>query len=423
MKDRVLIFSGCEYSLDNKGDHAMLLGLVNLLTNIDSNLEIIVYAMEKGALKQVPHTKERLSPEVVILKNTSSLDTTTNRLKLLFNGILFLLTYILYYLFGTRVFRKDSPVLGFFNHIQNARALFFSGGGYVNSLWWRDGLYSKTFAALVAKISGVPVVLTSQGFGPFTHRLDKWVARLLFQISTMIGTRDEESIKTAASICKSCGKKAVLTWDDAIRVPPSKPKDSADLSLFTNAEYITVNFRNSSSYHPNYPIALEEFAKLLDTILDRTRMPAVFIPISFHENDNDISSALAITQYLKNKQGIFVVKNQTTPEILKWIISKSTLSIGVSYHFLLFSLSQNIPSIAIHCDPYYQKKHKGLFELYNIQNLAFSIKQNQEILDHVLYLLSNSGPLRSKLARRNTELKSQLTITEKKIAEILSHAS
>jgi polysaccharide pyruvyl transferase WcaK-like protein len=381
---KILIASGCEYSLNNKGDQAMLEGLVGWLKEVDPHSEITAYEMTPGALSPIKAVRPFPSPERFMLgipgqHHGSKFQMLIARIRTIFRGIVFIARFFLYKLIGTRL-QKESYLHGFFHQILSADVLFFSGGGYVNGLWWSDGLYSKTFPALVARLAGVSVILTSQGLGPFQHPLDRFVAWLLFSSCVVIGVRDGEFSKTTVkSISSQSIARVINTGDDALLVSAASKLEITSIFLTegipnTANELIVVNLRDSSSYQAGYEKPPFDIAAVvLDELLEHPGRHVVFVPISYHSEDGDRESASKIMKSMHHYDRASIISGQYSPSIIKGIIGQAHIAIGTSYHFLLFALSQNIPVLALYQDAYYKQKLEGLCAMYGQQQYCISL--------------------------------------------------
>jgi polysaccharide pyruvyl transferase WcaK-like protein len=381
---KILIFSSCEYSLRNKGDHAMLEGLVGWLKEVDLYSEIIAYEMTPGALSPINEVRPFPSPEQFMLgipgqHHGSSSQTLIARIRTILRGIVFIARFFLYKLIGTRL-QKESYLHGFFHQILSANALFFSGGGYINGVWWSDGLYSKTFPALTARLAGVPVILTSQGLGPLQHPLDRFVAWLLFSNCAVIGVRDGKYSKsTVNSIASKSTDRVINTGDDALLVSAASKLEIASILRTegipdTANELIVVNLRDSSSYQTGYakpPFAIA--AAVLDELLEHPSRHVVFVPISYHSEDGDRESASKIMKSMRHYDRGSIIIGEYSPSIIKGIIGQAHIAIGTSYHFLLFALSQSIPALALYQNPYYKQKLEGLCAMYGQEQYCISL--------------------------------------------------
>lgn len=381
----ILIFSSCEYSLNNKGDQAMLEGLISWQKEVDPNSDLTAYEMTPGALAAITGIRPFPSPERYMLgisgqHTDNSVMALVARLRTLIRGFGFLFRFLIYKLSGTRLL-KESYITGFFHQILKADALFFSGGGYLNGVWWADGLYSKVFPALVARMAGVPIVLVSQGLGPFSHPVDRLVAWILFSISSAIGVRDgEQSQKVVYAISKNPASRIVYTGDDALLVAPAPTHEVAAILRFEGVpevatELIAVNLRDSSAYKGGYakpPFAL--VAEVLDELLEHPGKHVIFVPISYHCEDGDPQSARQILRHMRHSKRATVINGVYSPSIIKGILAQTKIAIGTSYHFLLFALSQNIPVVALYQNPYYRQKLEGLCSMYNQEHRCLNLE-------------------------------------------------
>lgn len=413
----VLIFSGCEYSLNNKGDQAMLEGLVSWLKEADPRSELTAYEMMPGALAHVTGVYPSPSPERYMLgisgqHTADSLTALVARLRTLIRGFGFISRFLIYKLSGTRLL-KESYLTGFFRQIVNADALLFSGGGYLNGVWWANGLYSKVFPALVARIAGVPVVLVSQGLGPFHHPVDRFVARMLFSVSSAIGVRDgERSQKVVLSIARRSASRVVHTGDDSLLVAPAPVHEVATVLRFEGVpehatELIAVNLRDSSTYMAGYakpPFAM--VAQILDELLEHPGRHVIFVPISYHSEDNDSESARRIMNHMRHSERATVINGEQRPSVIKGILAQAQIVIGTSYHFLLFALSQNIPVVALYQNPYYRQKLEGLCAMYGQEHRCISLEgiSADALRKSVQDVLDRRGLIATALSKRNGEL-------------------
>lgn len=432
---KILVFSSCEYSLKNKGDQAMLEGIVGWLKKIEPQLEIVTYEMVNGALSTINGVRPFPSPELFMLglpgqHKGSPLQTIIARIRTILRGVLFIMRFFLYRIIGTR-FQKESYLHGFFHQLLSADALFFSGGGYVNGVWWADGLYSKTFPALAARLVGVPIILTSQGIGPFKQPLDRFVAWLLFSSCKIIGVRDGDFSKTIVnSISTKSTNKVINTGDDAVLVSPASNLEIA--SIFqtegipkTASELIAVNLRDSSSYQDGYskpPFAIT--AAVLDELLEQSgSRHVVFIPISYHEEDGDRESAAKIMQKMHHSDRATIISGQYSPSIIKGIIAQSHVAIGTSYHFLLFALSQHIPALGLYQNAYYKQKLKGLFMMYMQKQYCLDLEgiSTEALEESAQILLNNRNTIHTNLLKTNRILNTSFTDAHNVIRKLITN--
>ncbi len=379
----------------------MLLGIVNLLQEHAEHIPVVLNAINPPGFEDQMSCQIVWSPELYFITKTNSLSTKSPTLKRLFSCLLtgWLMINFKLFLLTSKCFIRDNSVLGFYSRLQQTKALILTGGGYINSIWWLDGLHAKTCISLLARMAKVPVILTSQGLGPYPNNIDKCIAKKLFRGADFIGVRDAEGSGAMVSAIAP-DIRFYHTGDDSLLLKNLAIERIADirkdLGIPEGKILIGVNLRDSSSYDPLYKLSSHEpYANLLDALVDTYDAHIVFVPISYHATDSDVENATAIDKYMRSKGSTTVITSALTPVEIKSLVSTFDYSIGISYHFLLFSLSQGIPSIGIYRNSYYQQKLSGLFNIYGTPQycIDFSTIQRDgiaaifsQLIDHNLQL-------------------------------------
>lgn len=95
--------------------------------------------------------------------------------------------------------------------IGNCDAVVFGGGSLFTDVESVYACYLWFLHAFVARLFRKPVILASQGMGPYKTRTGEWCARWVARHSAFISVRDEESAKRVASW--GLGHKCVQTFD------------------------------------------------------------------------------------------------------------------------------------------------------------------------------------------------------------------
>jgi len=427
---KILLFSSCSSSLRNKGDYAMLLGMVQQLSTLQPGAELILYARGEE-LFQVQGTRGFWSPERYFSDLTKGHDaqgvvgSTWARLRVLARGLRFLGHFAVFRLTGPR-FLRNSSYVGFFSHMLDARAVVLTGGGYLNSLWWLYGLYAKAFVIILSRFLGIPVLLTGQSIGPFTNALDRFVVRLVLNCATVIGLREEQSREVLKGFGRSISSKIVITGDDALWLQRAEKTELQELFMKENipldTELVGVNLRDSSKYGNNYQQPkFEKFAKVLDHIVAVGNRHIVFIPISYHGGDDDRKSAAEVVDRMKYSERVTIVKGEYGPSEIKALIGSMYCVIGTSYHFSLFALSQSVPAVGIYQDSYYELKLKGLFNLYGLDRYAVDVscEEIEVLMAKTQEMLLHRDDVVSELRQRNEQIYTNVMSVRESFQNIL----
>jgi polysaccharide pyruvyl transferase WcaK-like protein len=417
------------YSTRNKGDHAMLLGLLNLIKLTDDSLIPVVYSTNTDLLKKYIQVEVAASPELYFFKfsrrhkSRNSFYQILFRVRAFWRGFVFLAGFFIFHNTGVSLLKKKY-CREFFARIQTCRAIIFSGGGYINSLWWLEGFYAKLFPVILAKWLGIPVFLTSQGIGPFRHPLDKLVAAFLFSKADLIGVRDtEKSIKVLENLGIDTTAKIVWTGDDSLLLDSCSDLHIENifksLGIPQGKILVGVNFRDGSVYASDFASPdFQLYANLLDGALDKDNIHVIFIPISYNCADDDRKSAENIADKMRCSKNITIINDEYSPSELKGIIGAMNFVVGTSYHFNLFAMAANVPAVGIYPDAYYKQKLQGLFSLYKMEDYCFALsKSNVSALGAEIQLLLSERDLCSDKLRGTNSI---MSATIQKSHELLA---
>lgn len=404
----ILIFGGITHK--NRGDLAMMNGLFAHLRHISPTIEPILYSWNLEVSRRTFDVECRRSPDLSISKQFVK---RSGRILALVDIARFVLNFALFHFVGYRVARIfTSPnLLKFFAQLSRASAVVIHGSGSFNSYWWYDWVYPKTACAIVARIAGKPVLLTSQGVGPFENILDKLVASTFFRMSAFLGVRDADK---SAGVMRKLGARSARIWqtgDDALLCPELSDNEIIALldaeGLNCKEMLIGVNIRDASAYSSNScEKGVDNLAASLAAIASRHKARLVFIPISYDKLDDDRKSAEIIASMIGNDTPVTIVQNERSAAELRALISRMYICVGISYHFLLFALSANVPAVGLFRNNYYRQKQTGLLDLFDqhencIDVTGASVDDLTEKLDHLIDERSN---LSLKLERANSQL-------------------
>lgn len=354
---------------DNEGDLAMMRGLIGWL-------ERHGYAGRIRLLTRNPERSQRdfgipcdLSHDTALLASPAG--QPVGRVRLAWRGLGFLVQVLL---------RNHAPAAwcarlippvnrAAIERLAGSAAVIVHGSGSFNSVFWRGWLYPKAITALALRTLGVPLVMTSQGIGPFDHPLDRWMARRFFRIARVCGVRDGDTSRAVALALGAPPDRVVHTGDDAELLPPA---DDTAVSAALRTEGVPldrplfgVNFRDAASYAAGYAdTGHATLAAALDQLIEASGTHVVFLPITYDPADDDRASADRVVNLMKHADRTTVVRARHDAATLRGIASRCTALAGTSYHALLFSLGADVPSLALTKNAYYAAKHEGLLRWF-----------------------------------------------------------
>lgn len=387
----ILILGGVTH--DNRGDLAMMERLFFELRQLSRSIVPILYSWNPERSRAAFNVECRPSPDLDI---SPQFTTKSSRLLAIIDIAWFVLRFALFRFVSYRVARlfTNSRLLAFFSQLSRASAVIVHGSGSFNSYWWHDWVYPKTACAIAARLAGKPVLMTSQGVGPFDHILDRMVAGLFFRTATFLGVRDADR---SANVILHLGAPADRIWqtgDDALLLPVLS---EAEVEALLEAEelphaelLIGVNVRDASNYSSQFhESGLGTLATALAEVAVRHRARLVFIPISYDPWNDDRKSAEALAAAIGERAPVTIVRNERSAAELRTLIGHMSICVGTSYHFLLFALSGNVPSIGLYRNAYYRQKQTGLFGLFGeaewcIDGLLTSAAELTERMEHLI---------------------------------------
>jgi polysaccharide pyruvyl transferase WcaK-like protein len=170
-----------------------------------------------------------------------------------------------------------------------------------------------------------------------------------------------------------------------------------------------INFRNASSYHPDFcDHGYEIIAEALDRIINKHAFHIVFIPVTYDTQDDDRKSAAEVIRYMKHSSHVTNISGVYDGTVIRGLIDRMTLVAGSSYHFLLFALSQTLPTLALTKNEYYRAKHKGLMSLYEQEDHLIHMAEasSEDVVANIENLLYHQNDIRQKLQERQVILES-----------------
>lgn len=254
-------------------------------------------------------------------------------------------------LFGRDQFKID---------VSNFDALYVAGGGNLNSNYTSHVLnmylLTKKFKNLKKYVEFRP-----QSIGPFYGKsrfLIEYLVKNIVKYSDRFYVRELLSLE----YLKSKGIETHLQRDDAWNL-----EIDSSIQLPSN-NYVGICIRPWKEMN-----LLTNYVQELTKRLIRMNFSPLFIPIAYGGNKKYIDNV-----FLKGKvEGVFlddlVDVYSLTPEKIKGIISKCIFTIGMSYHFNVFSLSSGVPSGALYMDEYYKIKNLGLYKAFGNPDLVFKV--------------------------------------------------
>jgi len=320
-------------------------------------------------------------------------------------------------LFNARRLRKNKkPIFlsddgkRFLENLKDADLLFNVGGGNINSIRRLGSLYDKFLTYVLCRTFRVPIILSGQTIGPFYGRFHKRLANFALNGVNVITLREKFS-KTVLEQIGVTKPLIKVTADDSTLLPPASLKRVKEVFL---KEKIT-------RYHPliginmiKLPIFISTklkkakrlLAEIADYLISRYDARIVFVPMQYIRVADDRIAASEVLKLMKHKDKARIIMHEYDDRTIKSVIGQMDLAIGLRYHFIVFAVNSQVPSIGIYLNDYYSMKIRGILDLMGQEKYACGIEEIsiKDLINLVEDVLSNKEAIRKKLEERTKEL-------------------
>lgn len=188
-----------------------------------------------------------------------------------------------------------------------------------------------------------------------------------------------------------------------VKLPPQM-KDHQTVAINISPA-VTLNAQNKELLYENY-------ATLIEKILQESNMSVVLLPHVYAENDfsqEDLLEASRIKGYFKDNDRVFIVSDFYTSRELKYIISQCRFLFTARTHASIAGYSSGIPTIVIG----YSIKARGIaldlfgtYEKYVVECQRFTSRN--DLADSYDFLLKNENSIKEILRQKNAELSNKV---------------
>lgn len=255
--------------------------------------------------------------------------------------------------------KKGSDVF----HIKQTDVLVsLCGEDFFSDNWHWFACILPFLQCLGAFITKRPLIVLAQTFGPFEHRLNRWLVRFCLSRAKLVTARDANSFEILNRI--GISGNSYLTSDLAFLLEPD-PIDNViqehkELQKIVDREFIGISvsklFGNSVfSYIKDegqrHEIFFNVMALALDNIVERYGMPLVFVPQVTIPENNDREAAKAVVQRMKYKDQAIILEDDYTASAIKAVIGRLKFFVGCRMHALIAAVSQGVPTLALAYSP------------------------------------------------------------------------
>jgi polysaccharide pyruvyl transferase CsaB len=329
-----IVISGY-YGFGNAGDEAMLSAMIEVLTELASNIKITVLSG---------------NPE----------DTRRR------HGV-------------AAVYRLNYPEIA--RALSRSQLLISGGGSLLQDVTSERSLYYYLSIMMLAKKLGTPVMLYAQGIGPVQGTLARSAMRYIGNMVDLITVRDEGSLEELTRL-RVVNPPICVTADPVLAMHQVDKELGRRILRSAGVEgtapIIGISVREWKDWK-HYKDVLIQAA---DQLAAEFGARIVFLPMQWPE-DCAVSRRMAS----RTKQAAIVLGEEYTTSELLSLVGNFDMLIGIRLHALIFAAVMHVPMVGISYDPKIDRFLESLGECHagTLQDIAVD-----SLVDKVRQLWPNS---------------------------------
>ena len=248
-----------------------------------------------------------------------------------------------------RIYRIDAAhrlnIIKLSNVLKKTKALIFGGGSLLQDETSSKSLWYYLSVIRLAKKCGAKVMQFANGFGPVNKNINRKITKeIINKYVDIITTRDEASLNRMREI--GIEKDITLTADPAMLLcGVSDKKVSKILSKMNipHEKYITVAVREWKKNVSNFN---NEVAEALKRFSEDNDINVLFIPM---QKPHDIKISCDIKEIIGNRAYVLDAEMSIGETI--GIIRNSQLNVAMRLHSIIYSVAQDVRTVALRYDP------------------------------------------------------------------------
>ena len=423
----ILLVNG--WSDDNKGDAAIVEGMIRLLREVvdEAGLDLRVSivssfpAEKKTLLYHYRHTVRAEGCVSVYGSLFPTVQPTINNKSWRRIYRVWLIVRSLLLLFLPRglskhlVSREERGTLRAFETadlvISKGGHIFFSTGNIFSLL----GLYRNAYPLILAKRLGKPTVIFAQSIGPIIGKLQEIFVRKVLSGAEWIFTREPLSLELVKRILgpthqDGAGSRVYLTWDTAFSIDTEELSSSVSNKLPTRFAALTVRPwyfpYHAGQAKERYVRYLQSIAATIQLVNRELGLPVVIVPqvVGPYPLENDLLAIRDLARLLNLVDAdIVLLEEDFTAGQLKMLYGRAELVIGTRFHSVILALSSGTPAVAI---SYHGYKTKGIMAMLGLSDFVMEIENvdSDALWQRVYILYEKRAGLREELRKKMHEI-------------------
>lgn len=365
----------------NSGDRAILTGTLQLFSELDANLEMIIISGNKQkTLAQFP------CYEVVDRKNIIQLIKSINKV--------------------------DVFLWGGGHLLQNTSSKLF--------------LVYQFFLISIGILLKKKVVAFCIGAEKINGRFWWWLSKKVLNKFDLISVRDNYSFQVLRDM--QLDAPLILAADPAVVLQPDLGQEKGK-GIIPKKPYMILSLRKWFDYQSLFfPVKfqrklskgesekflaiLEVFTQICDWIIDQYGMKILFIPMYIENEQNDNLVAHRIRNGMINNECAYIIDQQLSPAELLNLIKDAEILVGMRMHSTILGACASVPIVGL----YYQRKGRSFFEALGLKELVIDIENIS--FEDLASMIAKALSDRDRIIR---EINKNLPCQRSKVREVVKY--
>jgi len=221
-------------------------------------------------------------------------------------------------------------------------------------------VFERATLGALARIFGVPLVVSGQTIGPYLDDADALLVRELLSGAALVGVREADSLDLLTSLGVSCE----LNVDDASFLGEG----------VTGTENYCLVTLSSHVGDANRAEVIAGFAAMLDHVAVRMGLEIVFAPHFGSLNPELVrGDSVMHAEVAALMTATFRVADPVDSLITALLTRRASLVVSSRYHPVVFAVPGGVPAVGVYVDDYTEVKLRGALRNFG-QDSAMSVE-------------------------------------------------
>ncbi|MFA7637160.1 MAG: polysaccharide pyruvyl transferase CsaB [Monoglobales bacterium] len=230
--------------------------------------------------------------------------------------------------------------------IKNSELFILGGGSLIQDATSTQSLLYYLWMVNRAIRMKTPVMLYANGIGPVTKKRNRKLTRKILNKVNLITLRDANSLAELKSLGVNRPQTEVTAdpvFAAEVRDPENADRLLKEAGLGENEKIALFSVRKWQGFSGDFD---QTFAEMADYIAEKHGLTPVFLPLHY---PFDASVSRSIISKMKNRA--LFISGRTDIATTLSIVEKSSLTVAVRLHMLIYASLSGVPAIGIAYDP------------------------------------------------------------------------